>query len=196
MSRALVRGLASPHPLGERLPAVYQGDDFSLRFTSALDAVLAPVLSTLDNLDSYLDPRLAPEDFLTWLGAWVGVAIDPAWPVERRRAVISAASRLHRQRGTAAGLAGYLELVTGGEVEIEETGATAWSTASGATIPGRPGSALVVRVRVEDPSELDAGWLDSIVRSSKPANVVHRIEVLGPPPPEPAPPPPKPAEQD
>ena len=42
--RGLVDGLASPHPIGALLPALYQEDEFAQRFTSGLDDVLAPAI--------------------------------------------------------------------------------------------------------------------------------------------------------
>ncbi|NEC21477.1 phage tail protein, partial [Streptomyces parvus] len=89
MTRAAVPGLPSRYPIGELLPALYADDDLAQRFTAGLDTVLAPVLSTLDNLPAYVDPALAPADFLPWLASWVGVEADPAWPVELRRAVVA-----------------------------------------------------------------------------------------------------------
>jgi phage tail-like protein len=178
MSRAHVPGLSSPHPLGERLPAMYQEDSFVQRLTAALDEVLAPVFSSVDNLDAYLDPGLAPEDFLQWLGSWVGMALDESWAPERRRAVLAEAVGLYRVRGTARGLAGYLRLLTGAEVEIDETGGTAHSTGADATPPGSPNFAMVVRLRPPAGGNLDAAYLDALVASAKPAHVVHRVEIV------------------
>ncbi|MGW2847530.1 hypothetical protein ACWC5G_21895, partial [Streptomyces sp. NPDC001274] len=67
MTRAAVPGLPSRYPIGGLLPALYADDDLAQRFTAGLDTVLAPVLSTLDNLPAYFDPALAPADFLPWL---------------------------------------------------------------------------------------------------------------------------------
>jgi phage tail-like protein len=178
VSRALVPGLASPHPLGDRLPALYLEDRFTQRLTGALDEVLAPVLGTLDNLGAYLDPDLAPEDFLQWLGGWVGLALDETLPVERRRAVLTRAIGLYRVRGTARGLAAHLELLTGAAVEIAESGGTASSTSADAEPPGSPGYELVVRVRVDDATESDVERLAALVAAAKPAHVVHRVEIL------------------
>ncbi|HEV8546612.1 MAG TPA: phage tail protein, partial [Candidatus Limnocylindrales bacterium] len=125
--RGSIAGLASPHPLGPALPAIYQGDDFAQAMLNALDEVLAPVVSTLDNLESYFDPHLTPDDFLTWLGSWVGIAIDETWSMERRREAVARAVELYRLRGTATGLAQQIEIHTGGTVEIVENGGTAWS---------------------------------------------------------------------
>ena len=70
--RALLPELPSPRPLALMLPALLQGDDFCVRFTEGLDPVLAPVFSTIDNLDAYTDPATTPSDFLTWLAGWFG----------------------------------------------------------------------------------------------------------------------------
>jgi len=87
--RGTVAGLRSPHPLGPSLPSLYQDDDFAQRFLSGLDEVLAPVFSTIDNFDAYLDPNLTPDDFLAWLAGWVGIALDDGWDEPRRRAIVA-----------------------------------------------------------------------------------------------------------
>jgi phage tail-like protein len=113
--RGTVPGLPSPYPLITLLPAVYQEEDpFVGRFTAGLDDVLAPVIATLDNLDAYVDPMLAPPDFLEWLAGWVGVTVNDNAPVALHRATVARAAELHRMRGTVAGLRTALELLTGG----------------------------------------------------------------------------------
>lgn len=188
MSRGHVAGLPSPHPLGERLPAIYLEDDLLQRLLGALDEVLAPVFASLDNLDAYFDPDLAPEDFLQWLGTWVGMTLDESLPLERRRAALGQAVELYRARGTAAGLAAHLRLLGAGEVEIAETGGTAYSTSADPPLPGRPGFQLLVRVRAPEGGVVDAGRVDALVAAAKPAHVVHHVEVVPPPPPAPRPP--------
>ena len=170
-------GLPSAHPLGERLPAIYQEDGLLQRLLGALDEVLAPVFASLDNLDAYFDPDLAPEDFLQWLGTWVGMTIDESWPLERRRAALRQAVRLYRARGTAAGLAAHLRLLGAGDVEIMESGGTAYSTSADPPLPGAPGFQLVVRLRVPRGGVVDAARVDALVAAAKPAHVVHRVEV-------------------
>jgi len=178
--RALIDVLDNPHPVGHQLPAVYQDDEFILQFCSGLDAVLAPVISTLDTIDAYLDPRLAPEDFLTWLATWVGVELEERWPLARQREVVSEAVDLYRWRGTTRGLRDVVRLYTGVEPEIEESGGTSWSSAPGSESPGAAAASLVVRVRIDDPALVDEGRLDAIVRASKPAHIPHRIEIASP----------------
>ncbi len=176
--RGLVPGLPSAHPLGSTLPALYQDDDFAQRFLSGLDEVVAPVLTTIDNFDTYLDPSLTPGDFLDWLAGWVGIVLDDSWDESRRRAIVARATELYRMRGTAAGLAGQVEIQTGGSVEIVENGATGWSVDPGGDLPGSSDPLVVVRVTVADPKSIDTGQLDAMVAAAKPAHVPHRIEII------------------
>ena len=66
-------------------------------------------MSTLDCLEYYIDPALAPSDFLDWLGSWVGILLDESWPVERRRdAILAGADEDYRTaRRADFGLDGY-----------------------------------------------------------------------------------------
>jgi phage tail-like protein len=176
--RGLVRSLLSPHPLIEALPALYQEDGFTQRFMSAFDAMLAPLFASLDNFSAYLDPWLAPEDFLEWLASWFGMALDESWSLDRRRALVAKAFDFYRMRGTASGLKSQLEVLTGGTVELHETGGVTTSTTAGAALPGSPNFAVLVQVTVDDPSTVNVSRLDALVASAKPAHVTHKIEVV------------------
>jgi phage tail-like protein len=176
--RGHIAGLRSPHPLGERLPGVYRDDDMTQRLTAAFDEVLAGVMQVLDCFPAYLDPALAPEDFLEWLGGWTGAALDETWPIERRRAFVSSAVDLFRIRGTVGGLAAHVAVFSGGDVEIAEPGATAWSHDAGGSIPRGTSPDLFIRVRVADPATVSASGLEALVAAAKPAHVPHRIEIV------------------
>jgi phage tail-like protein len=176
--RGTLDGLATPHPLGAALPALYQEDDLTQRLLGAMDGVLAPVLSSLDNLDCYLDPALAPPDFVAWLAEWVGALVDETWPPERQRAMVARMVTLYRRRGTVGGLREHVELATGGDVEVEDNGKVSWSPSPQAPLPGSAGAYLTVRVRVDDPGSVDSSELERLVVAAKPAHVPHRLEVL------------------
>jgi phage tail-like protein len=176
--RGLVPRLQTPHPLGLMLPALYQEDSFAQRLCAALDEVLSPIFSTLDNLDAYVDPWLAPEDFLDWLGTWVGLALDETWPLARKRAVVAHAHDLFRSRGTVRGLQRHIEIFTGGTVEIVDTGAVATSTTAESALPGSPNFALLVRVVVDKPDAVNRARLEALVATAKPAHVTHRVEIV------------------
>ena len=190
---ALVTGeefeLRNPHPIAQTLPGVFREswvdeqrrtarEPFGTRFISALDSVLAPVLGTLDNVPAYFDADTTPEDFLGWLGSWVAASVDAGWPEDRRRAFVGQAAELYRRRGTADGLRDHVQIHTGGVVEIIENGASSWSATADGKLPGTPEAVVVVRVTVDDPDSIDRVKLDELVQSSKPAHVVHRVEVL------------------
>ncbi|MGW3829638.1 phage tail protein I [Streptomyces microflavus] len=183
MSRAAVPGLPSRYPIGELLPALYADDDLAQRFTAGLDTVLAPVLSTLDNLPAYFDPALAPADFLPWLATWVGVDIDRAWPQELQRAVVARAVELHRWRGTRRGLVEHLRLCFGVHADVRDGGGVAWSAGPGTELPPAPTGELLVRVWPVAPgATVDASRVLDVVTDSCPVHLTCRVEILpGPP---------------
>jgi phage tail-like protein len=176
--RGTIPGLPSPRPIGESLPGLYRDDVFTQRFTAAFDEVMAGAFQVLDCFPAYLDPALAPEDFLEWIGSWVGATPDETWPLERRRAFVTSASELFRMRGTAAGLAAHVAIFTGGQVEIAEPGAAGWSRDPGAAMPAGTSPDLFIRVLVKDPKAISAARLEALVAAAKPAHVPHRVEVV------------------
>ncbi|MFI6978901.1 phage tail protein [Embleya sp. NPDC050154] len=182
MTRAAVPGLPTPHPIGELLPALYADDDLAQRFTAGLDTVLAPVFATLDNLPAYLDPTLAPTDFLPWLAGWVGIDLTPAWPDGLRRAVVARAVELHRWRGTRRGLTERLWLCCGVHADITDGGGATWSAEPNSALPAAPTGELLVRVRPARTPDVDEARVHDVVRASCPVHLIYRIEILpGPP---------------
>lgn len=182
MTRAAVPGLASRYPIGGLLPALYADDDLAQRFTAGLDTVLAPVLSTLDNLPAYFEPSLAPADFLPWLSTWVGADIDPAWPEGLRRTVVARAVELYRWRGTRRGLIEHLRLCFGVHADVQDGGGVAWSGEPGAELPPVPTGELLVRVWAVGGGPVDASRVLDVVAASCPVHLTCRVEILpGPP---------------
>jgi phage tail-like protein len=176
--RLHVEGLANPRPLVEQLPAALQEDDFCCRFVAALDEVVAPLFATLDCFDSYLDPALAPEDFVDWLASWVGIEVDETWPADRRRTLVDNAVVLYRIRGTAPGLAAHLRLYSGATPEIEESGGCVWSQAAGTPFPGQPRPHLTVRLQVAGDEGVRLSTVSRIVAASRPAHVPYVVELI------------------
>jgi phage tail-like protein len=176
--RGTIPGLRSSQPLGAALPELYRRDDFTQRLMSAIDELLAPVLSTLDDLDAYFDALLAPEDFLLLLAGWLGVPAEEVESGPRRRALVALAVELYRWQGTRRGIAEVVRLYTGVEPEIEDSGGVSWSASPGSPAPGDQRPSLTVRVRPPDGVTVDPEHLDAIVAAIKPAHVPHRVEVL------------------
>ena len=176
--RAAVSDLPTPHPLVGSLPEIYRDHSFTERFCAALDEVLAPVLSTLDNFYAYLDVALTPDDMLPWLAYWLGMPVDLGELAGRRREVLHAASRLHGWQGTPHGIEVAMEALTGFRTVVRENGGAQWSLEAGAPFPGEPLPAMVVEVHVADGQQADERRLDELVSSLKPVHVVHRVEVV------------------
>jgi phage tail-like protein len=169
--------LESGSPISQLLPGMLADDEFAQRFASAFDTILAPVLATLDCIDSYFDPWLAPKDFLEWLATWVAIELDELLPQDRQRLLVSEAVRLYRMRGTAIGLAEQIAIYTGLEVEITESGGSTWSAAPGGAPPGENYPRLTVKLITSDPGSVDVNRVNVLVSASKPAHLPHTIEL-------------------
>jgi phage tail-like protein len=185
--RRAVEGLATPHPLGRQLPAIYAADDFAQRLLAGLDTVVAPVYATLDTLWAYLDPRLAPADFVDWLGGWVAAdmvagsaadAADAADSPAARREAVRRAVELHRVRGTGWGLAEQLRTAFGVTAEVVDSGGTTWSPTPGADLPGSPEPSMTVRVRPAGGDVVPVARLRELIEANRPAHVTYTVEIL------------------
>ena len=178
-ARGQLEGLAVRTPIGHALPAMFHDDAFAQRLCDGLDSVLAPVPSTIDNFWAYLDPALAPIDFVEWLATWVGLELDQTWPEERRRELVAKAIKLYERRGTADGLADLIELYVGIRPTVDDSGGVAWSAAPGAPLPGSGQPVVTVRLAADEDS-VDPRRLENMVVTNKPAHVAHRIEINPP----------------
>ena len=175
--RGLVEELGTPRALIDSLPGIYQEDELARSLTSVFDDALAPIVSTIDNVAAYLDPALAPDDFLDWLAGWVGILPDETWPVERRRALVALAVQLYRRRGTAAGLAMHVRLLGAADVEVKDSGGSTWSKKPGSKPPGDRSYSVTVKVTPPKKGKLDAAKIEALVASAKPAHVSHKVSV-------------------
>lgn len=178
MTRRALPGLGTPYPLGTLMPAIFQDDAATMRWTAGLDDVLAPVISTLDCLGAYVDPMLAPDDFVGWLADWVGTVLDENWPLAHQRAAVARSVALYRQSGTVAGLRALVELVTGGVADIIDSGGVVWSQVPNTPPPGRDEASVRVRVIAPPDRPLEVKAVDDLVAAVKPAHVAHLVEVI------------------
>ncbi|GAA2978132.1 phage tail protein [Actinokineospora diospyrosa] len=167
------------HPIGERLPAIYAENEFTQRFTAALDEVIAPLFAVLDSFADYFDPALAAPDFLDWLSSWVALEADEGWGPRQRRDLIGAAVAMHRRRGTVDGLARQVELLTGGAVEVTDTGGCVANAEHGGPLPGADPGQVRVLVRVADPAAVDPAAVRASVAESVPVHLRVAVEVVG-----------------
>jgi len=176
--RGHVAALASPHPIGAALPAIYLDDPFAQALCEGVDEVLAPVLVTLDSLFAYFDPATSPDDMLGWLAGWLGLVIDDNQTPENRRDLVRTGIELVRWRGTERGVREAVRAAFGRDPQLVESGGAAWSANPGAPLPGNAEPRLVVRLPVSDPESFDLRRLDEVVEAVKPAHLLHRVEVF------------------
>ncbi|HWO25308.1 MAG TPA: phage tail protein [Kofleriaceae bacterium] len=111
-----------------RLPGIYREDPFAAgfleRFVALFDASIEDLDRAIDRFPALLDPEFAPPEALTWLGEFLDIVLDPAWPEPMRRALLVEAPELYRRRGTPWALSRAIELVAGIRPKILETHGT------------------------------------------------------------------------
>lgn len=181
MSRGSVVGLPVAQPLVRQLPSMYQDDSFTQQFTSGLDAVLASAVVSLDCLHAYLDPSVAPADFVGWLGEWVGSRLDEDWSLPRRREFVTQAAEIFARRGTSSGLCDEIELYTGGTATVSDPGAV-WTSrlpTDGEQRSVRRSEDRTVRVTVDVLDAATVNWpaLQVLIRDAVPAHLPVEIEL-------------------
>jgi phage tail-like protein len=123
------------------LPAAYREDpaaeDFTERFLSLFDASVATLDRVIERYPALLDGEGVPDAVLPWLASLLGLSFEPGWEAQTRRALLSAAPQLRRNRGTPAGLGQAIQIIFGVSPVIEELyTARAWATVGGTTAPG------------------------------------------------------------
>ncbi|MFQ3561110.1 phage tail protein [Streptomyces gramineus] len=175
--RSAVPGLGSPYTLAQQLPAVFQDDPVAEGLTAAWDEALAPVISSLDCLDAYLDPRIAPSDFVRWLAERLGVP-EGAWPVERRRAMTMDAVRLHARRGCSDALRTWLSHMTGERVDVHDSSGVYTSAVPDGAFPETGAGPVRIRVLASGGTRPAPEAIAAMVATCLPAHVPFRVEVV------------------
>lgn len=137
-----------------------------------------PAETAIERIETYFNPRIAPESFLPMLAAWVDLARlvggtgtrDPGrdWPLDpgRLRELILAAAELSQWRGTGHGLKRFLEIATGTSgFLLDESGA------------GGDGTPRPFHLLVKAPASARAQQrlIERILVQEKPAYLTHEL---------------------
>jgi phage tail-like protein len=154
-------------------------DPMVVAFLDGLDEVLAPVLTTMDCFDAYLDPRLAPLDMVAYLGSWIRADVRDALSESALRDDVARAHRLAKISGTAEAIRDRVVPRFAQAIEVIDPGTVLTSVS-----PTNPDSWIepadgVIHVRVtplESPTETERLRVEGLIRDVTPAHVV--VEVL------------------
>jgi phage tail-like protein len=92
------------------------GADFLNRLLGLCEGFLTPLEDRIANAYLLTNPATAPPEALDWLARWVGLALEPGLPEQRKRRMLRHAGSAYRRRGTVPGLQLALDLATDGKV--------------------------------------------------------------------------------
>lgn len=90
--------------------------DFYDRYTANFEALLTRLEDKVVAAPALTDPMAAPEEALDWLAGWIGLIMKNGLNERQRRVMLANGMRLHRRRGTMAGLRLALDIASEGEV--------------------------------------------------------------------------------
>lgn len=118
------------HPLPRStvtaLPPVLANDLGTSTLARSVDTMLAPVIEVLDDLDAYIEPGLAPEDWVDWLIDWPGLPVSDRMSADTKRAMLQKTGQIGGHLGTAQGVVELLSAATRGSVAVRDNGGVAW----------------------------------------------------------------------
>jgi phage tail-like protein len=164
--------------LRDGVPVVYRENDFAMGFLHGLEEVVDPIVAFLDALPAYFDVRLAPPEFVTLVGEWLGVDPEGRWDgllgrdEFRRRALVSSATVIARRRGTGAALQLVLDLLFPDlGLTVRDSGRTTFS-AEQRDPPASDASFEVVST--VEPARKRRAAIDQVVEQLRPVHVTYK----------------------
>jgi phage tail-like protein len=164
-AQASAPGGRRPDWLVGQLPVGMLDDDFFYRFVCIFQQQAGTYLDDIDNLSNTIDPAVAPPPMVQFMAAWLALpALNPSLDETYQRHFVQDSSKLMRWRGTRLGLKGMLELITGGRVEVDDSGGVFREGEGGQRPPE-------VTIRVETTGWVPEATFLEFVRDEVPANV-------------------------
>ena len=158
------------------LPAVYREDDFGMRFVGALETLLDPIVSVLDNLPAHFDADLAPLNIVDALAVWLGLEPEESWSEELRRELVRRAGELTRRRGTRAGVELALKVAFPTlPLRVEDGGSVTWDVrVSERPADKAPGFVVYCDQPISEPEQAAVARM---IERVKPVHVPYRLRV-------------------
>jgi phage tail-like protein len=171
--RGAIPGLASPFPLVNFTPGMLADDALVQLLLEALDEVLAPAISTLDCMDAYLDPDLAPIDMVKYLASWLLAEVDDEWDEGAVRRDVRQAHARAKWAGTSRAIRERLVPNEVESLEIVDSGSTTATLTP--TDPSQwedpPAVEVTLRVRPRRSEANEVKRIERLARGLVPAHV-------------------------
>jgi len=164
-ARARRRAPRNPNWLINQMPVGMLDSEFFVQFLSIFQEVGGTLLEGADNIENVVDPTIAPDAMVRWMGSWIGVdSVDPSLPRELQRMIVRSSARTMSWRGTRAGLEQFLEMTSGGPAQVVDGGGI-WREGEA------PADTAQVRMTVASTGWLEEGDFVALVRDEVPAHV-------------------------
>lgn len=173
------------------LPASFHQDPDSVRFLdrylSYFDTVFAEITAANREIAALFDPRVVPDEFLSWLGSWFDLEFLATWPESVRREMIAQAISYYRMRGTVAGLKRILQWHTGLSPPLPQViehfrlpeGDPVMI--GGTTLdPGAPAHSFTIAMPVHAAPEAERPVLEGLIAASVPAHTRWQLRLYEP----------------
>jgi phage tail-like protein len=163
--RARHRHRRNPHWLLNQMPVGMLDSEFFVRFLSLFQELGTTLLEDADNIENVVDPTVAPDAMVRWMGSWIGVdSVDPSLPSELQRMIVRSSARTMSWRGTRSGLEQFLEMTSGGPAQVVDGGGI-WREGEA------PADTAHVRMTVASTGWLEEADFVALVRDEVPAHV-------------------------
>jgi phage tail-like protein len=159
------------------VPVVYRESEFAMGFLKALEEVVDPIVAFLDSVPAHFDVSLAPPEYVTLIGEWLGVDPERRWDgllgrdEGRRRLLVDRAAAIARRRGTGACLQDVLDLL------FPDLGLRVWdlgrSTFSAEPRDPPPAEASFEVTSTVEPARGRRAAIDRVVEQLRPVHVTY-----------------------
>jgi phage tail-like protein len=167
------RTARDPMWMVNQLPVGMLDSTFFVQFVSLFQRLADPLLDDADNIEHVVDPTVAPESMLRWMGSWIGLnSIDPQLPADLQRLIVRSSARTLAWRGTKAGLTEFLQMTSGAPAEVTDGGGV-WREGQS------PADTGYVRMSVASPGWLPEKDFIALLRDEIPAHVRAELWIAG-----------------
>ena len=164
-SRGRNRAPRSPQWMLNQMPVGMLDSEFFVKFLSIFQELGTSLLEGADNIENVVDPTVAPDAMVRWMGSWIGVdSVDPSLPRELQRMIVRSSARTMSWRGTRAGLEQFLEMISGGAAQVVDGGGV-WREGEA------PADTAHVRMTVASTGWMEEADFVALVRDEVPAHV-------------------------